>query len=567
MAMAEDRSDKIKGTDFDSSLRVVYALIIVSCFIVIGFRVGSHFSANYLWDDAYMFSRYADNLISTGKISWNPGGEPTYGLTSPLYLIVVTPLRLLFPDNVGLAVILSSCVCGFTFLLLLPVLLHFSTKVNLVSKVVTALVFISFTSSSVSLPIHFTSGMDTTFTLAYITMYLCAAVWWERSNSRKGSLVVCLLGGITFLVRPDLLLYTIFVPFMVLILGTSKSLKIRGGLILGATLILLGIQIFFTTYYFKSPLPLPFYAKSTRLYGAFIYTLYRSTALNELLAFIISYRFPLSIMVVVGVPTLVYKRQWLLTPVETGVFVATALFLIYYSFFVLQIMYYGQRFYYPVLPAIVLLVSRYFEHAFIKTRLCLSNNLAKSIQEGSPKVFLAVSLLLLATLLLPIQVEAFWELRSVWKSHKFAAMDVAEVYKEGRSHIWIALDDFSNLPDDLVIATTEIGQVAALNPNKTVVDLAGLNETYFAHNGFSASWLFLRYGPDLIYMPHPHYKEMIKEIERSPSFSNYEYFPPESLGLINTSSGFHPYFLGIALRKDSKYYGVMLEIIQKRISN
>jgi len=47
-------------------------------------------SVVWLWDDAYMFSRYAHNILNNGAIAWNPDGVPTYGATSLLYLAVVT---------------------------------------------------------------------------------------------------------------------------------------------------------------------------------------------------------------------------------------------------------------------------------------------------------------------------------------------------------------------------------------------------------------------------------------------------------------------------------------------
>src|SRR5215468_8291399 len=41
------------------------------------------------FDDAYMYLRYAHNLLRGHGISWNPG-TPVYGATSLLHLIVVT---------------------------------------------------------------------------------------------------------------------------------------------------------------------------------------------------------------------------------------------------------------------------------------------------------------------------------------------------------------------------------------------------------------------------------------------------------------------------------------------
>ena len=77
------------------TLRVCLWLVFLGCCGVVALNVLWHFSAFYAWDDAYMFTRYADNLLATGKATWNPGGEPTYGLTSVLYLAVVVPFHLL----------------------------------------------------------------------------------------------------------------------------------------------------------------------------------------------------------------------------------------------------------------------------------------------------------------------------------------------------------------------------------------------------------------------------------------------------------------------------------------
>ena len=125
----------------------------------------------------------------------------------------------------------------------------------------------------------------------------------------------------------------------------------------------------------------------------------------------------------------------------------------------------------------------------------------------------------------------------------------------GALKYWARLDQFSALPDDLVIATTEVGFPGALNPKKVIVDLAGLNERRFAMQPLSAERLFAAYRPDLIYMPHPHYVEMTKSIEAHPDFKkDYEVFSSRQVG----ASQF-----GLAIRKDSPHYAAMRTIAAK----
>ena len=84
--------------------------------------------------------------------------------------------------------------------------------------------------------------------------------------------------------------------------------------------------------------------------------------------------------------------------------------------------------------------------------------------------------------------------------------------------IFGGLDRYAELPDDLVVATTEVGVLGASMPNKTVIDLAGLNTAQFAKQAFDPSALFATRRPDVIYMPHWHYVEMNEALKRDPTF-------------------------------------------------
>jgi hypothetical protein len=114
------------------------------------------------------------------------------------------------------------------------------------------------------------------------------------------------------------------------------------------------------------------------------------------------------------------------------------------------------------------------------------------------------------------------------------------------------LDRFARLPDDLVIATTEVGLPGVLAPRKTVVDLAGLNEREFATRPFSAERLFARYRPDLVYMPHRNYAEMARAIEKRLESEGYDLYTARQLGMDD---------FGLAIRRDSRHYEAMREIV------
>ncbi len=73
-----------------------------------------------------------------------------------------------------------------------------------------------------------------------------------------------------------------------------------------------------------------------------------------------------------------------------------------------------------------------------------------------------------------------------------------------------------------------------------------------AHNGFSTDSFFQSYQPDLIYMPHPDYREMSQQINADPYFKDhYELFSSSDLSTT----------MALALNKDSEYYERMLQIV------
>src|SRR5208283_3139015 len=107
----------------------------------VAMAVLSKSSASYVWDDSFMFVRYADNIIKCHQIAWNPCGSETYGLSSLLFLVVVVPIRLLFPEEPALCAFLSSVIGGFAFLFLLIALIERNVRAGPIEKQIIASTF------------------------------------------------------------------------------------------------------------------------------------------------------------------------------------------------------------------------------------------------------------------------------------------------------------------------------------------------------------------------------------------------------------------------------------------
>ena len=523
-------------------LRALTAAIGIACF-VIGTRVLALAGVQYIWDDAYMFIRYADNVLRFGRVAWNPGAAPAYGLTSPLYLSVVVPLHALIA-NPAVAIQWASIICGTLFLVLLALLIARNLPCGPLLKAVAILiVFLSIARMGTDGVHHFASGMDTMFALSFLTAYFLAARAQERAGSERGALLLGLLGGLAYAIRPDLMLYTTLVPAGAWLFAADRPARRRATLTLLATAGLLALQLLLFRWYFGSALPLPFYAKGTKLYGGTIYAQYSFLSLNQLYLYVTSH-WTLFLLIGASLAADWRGRLRALTPVDRGMAVATVLFIGYYLFFVLQIMPYDQRFYYPTFPAIAFLAAQSLGFLLQRVPADLRQGLRQTAEGLSrPLAFLLVAALL------PLAASAFYNAALATPQRYWS---VRQGYLTRFSQNWYRLDAFSDLPDDLVIATTEVGNPGIMNLHKTVLDLAGLNETEIAHNGFQAAAFFARYKPDLIYMPHPHYAEMIREIEANPVFrAEYDYYTADQLGAS----------MGVAIWHGSRHYAELKQIM------
>ncbi len=497
-------------------------------------------------DDSLMLVRYADNLLRYGAMIWNPGGPPTYGLTSPYYfLCVVMPVReLITASPIGVAVC-SSLISGLLFFGAMTALVLFRIPGPLTYKLIAlTAVCVSLAWSASHVVGHLLSGMDALFGLFYFTVYLFCLSWHSSTGTASSAILAGIVGGLAFGSRPDLLIYSLLVPLIWIgLVRNQRERRRAAALMLGCTILTLIAQMAFAASYFQSPLPLSFYAKSLKLYPGLAG--YGVTSLYSFLFFISSYWLLFLLIVLnAAVNWASWRRET--AALDKALIAGLAAHMAYILFGIVPIMGQNQRFNYADLPVLIYLSTV----ATVRLLSRISTARFASLNSIPPTyryaAFAAAFFFLLPTVT-NVQPLAYL------LHGNFATFNLTREYKAFNTEYWFALDKFSALPDNLDMAATEIGHVAAMNLNKKVFDFSGLNETRFAHHQFSANVFFANYSPDLIFMPHPGYRGMMDQLENSPVFrTRYVWLPPEATGNVGT---------GIALRKDSRYYFAMRDIV------
>lgn len=533
----------------------IFALFVFLLFGLLASHLFVHFNASSVQDDAFMFVRYADNILNTGEPSFNSGHEATYGLTSPSFLAMVLPLRVVFPHNPVLTMLFASSISAILFLILLFYLLHVTTgrENTSIKQGILLVILLSILCDAKNFSVHFTSGMDTMLALAFLTAYILVSIRYRESVTLSSVLFTGILGGFAFSIRPDLLIFSFTLPLVAFLFSSTRRQKIHASAILLITILVVLLQILFYSKFLNSPLPLPFYAKSINHYGAYFQDMYNLFPIKGLIKFVFS--FPL-LFSVIGIALFIDAKglwRWI-SKTTRGLFFATLIFIVYHLFFVTPIMDYSQRFYYPTLPAIMFLSIQSARFIFKRTSL---EELIKSLKDGTvnSRAILAALFLYPVFAFGPRIAQSSFELLTSRKG-SYNGFDVTQEYRARWTGYWFRLDEFSLLPDDLVMAATEVGHPLAMNPYKTVIDMTGLNETRIAHSGFSADSFFHYYEPDLVFMPHPDYQDMIKSINENSFFiNNYEVFSGVDLSTT----------LALAIRKDSEYYQQMSQIVSENI--
>ncbi len=525
----------------------------------IALAIYSQSSAFQVQDDAYMYSRYAQSLLRGDGMAWNPGGEPTYGATSLFYVPWVAAVSACLPGDPGRAIVMASVFGMLLALGLIATLVLRGLPRNGAQRMLAVcLVVAVLARAHRNLAAHATNGMDTGLTMSVVALLVLA--WWRHTRATQSrpddatprnwasSLLVVLASGLALAQRPDLGLYVLGIPLVLTVVSTGP-VRLEYTKLACALLLVLAIWVAWCWAYFGSPLPLSFHIKgmATELGEPFV-ARHSGEASAHFGRFLISFA-PLWMFATLDLVSRWRGRRDPENALWLAVFAATVLHWLYYRFGVLQLVGFYQRFYYPTLPALVFLgitsLSRHFERLGGRR---LDSRLWRWASAAAVIACLAVGARAL--------VSSKGMLVSETQNRRQGRFDLKERYDIPRTRSnWYCLDGFSALGDDLVLATTEVGLLSALNPRKRVIDMVGLNESGFAWNGFDARRLCAELRPDVLYMPHPDYTTMIREIESESSFqSGYLHYPAQDLDA----------FMGLALRRDSPYFQTMQELVAAR---
>lgn len=494
---------------------------------------------NTTFDDAYMFIRYAVNFLSGHGFAWNPDGIQTYGVTSILYLLFIIIVRWLFPlADAGAILSVSSFVLG----LFVPVAIaagsmqtatsEFFKKYRFLFPIFTTIILML----SSHYQLHMVSGMDTTLSILCNTLLIIATIGWIKKTTHFSLILVVIASYASFLTRPDSLIYAVLFPILYgwFFLREARTKTILWFCLAIAITLLLDTLVKY--WIFGDPLPLPFYTKRAGYLDG-----YRDISMwNPASYLFIFFRemFPFIAIIFLGTTT----KSWRLVLIFFFPVILT--FAYFFSF--TQIMGFWARYYFPALPFFVM-----GGFMVLDQRVRNTPNLKQNFTMHS-----VLTLLTAVFLFLPISKS------TIEMAYETRFMSSPRIYKSSISHNlnghfpklgwWTSINAMSELisqlPAGTRVAMSEHGLVGAKSPEIYIIDLIGLHDPFFAHNGFMSSNLFER-NPDMIWLPPPAYTKILASIQDDPGLSTeYDYYP----GAFDN---------GLAIRRKAEQYELIMKVI------
>jgi len=529
-----------------SLVRGLYRLMLLVAVLGIFAHAARLVNIGVLWDDGYIFQRYAHHLAQGQGLAWQPGGPPVYGLTSLLYVFPALAGRAI-TDDPSSAAMVPCFVFGALFVVALARLLWRHVPGRRPARATGLLLAMTCVAVS-STPAHFASGMDTTFGMTYQALHLMAAARFAAVPSRRRAMILGGLGGLALWIRPEVMAFSAFLPAAMVLRPPAKGTRRHAAEALAVTIGVLAACVGLNVAYFGLPLPLPFYAKTFSLYEGGIRRAYQGVSLQHLLTFL-GFYWPLFVVVLAelfGRPRRFLRRA---DGMVLGTLAALSAVLLYHGAFAMPVMAMAERFLQVAVVPLAYLASRTISDVWPEDEVSLGAEPLRWLVALAGLV--ATGLLLWPTAGKELK-EANWYLsrtRPQWDVVEHAASDGPRSY-------WYKVDEFVPLPSDVSIATTEVGMIGILHPNKKVIDLAGLNEPRFAFAPLDPQVLLGEMKPDLLYMPHQDYGPMVEAIENHPIFRAEYIYLSKRQARTRT--------FGVAFRRDSPHFEAMQAIVDGR---
>ena len=491
------------------------------------------------FDDAYMFLRYAGNLLATGDYGWNPG-ERTYGCTSIGYTLFVTVVRFVRLDAVlgpGRALQVSALFWALAATVLLARVVRYAARGTVLDDATARRgLLVAFIAAPITF-VNVLTGMDTTFSLFSTTFILWCWFRFEERPTTTRWVLALVSGYLAFLVRPDNGIYALLFPWLFLrnIRQPTSRIVATYGVLIG----LFALDTLLKARYFGNPMPLPFFAKSRGFYEGYI-GIFRWNNLEFTFDFFLTYGGVLFLLAVLlpGAPE--RRAGW--------VFLLPMLATVAYYFSVTQIMGQWSRYYLPSAPFLIagLLVS---------LRGTRPSDIAP---ERVAWAFLALVVFLLGRQIVAARYGSIRVAREQAVAARYIKEDPDLAGgQEFGDPWWKGITTMSaiagRLPAGSTIAATEHGYVAAMNPKIRVLDLCGLHNPQLALHGWSDDQLRAS-NPEVIWMPHREYVGLYHRVRTGSYFNSaYEFFP-------------RALSFGVAIRKDSAHRDEIRAILERGIA-
>lgn len=502
-------------------MRLIFAFIRNNIlFIAFSFLIIFLFK-NTIFDDAYMFLRYAYKLESNGLYSWN-GDVPTYGCTSILYVFsTFLFLKLGVIDFFGV-VNFPAVHSLFYSIIYLYILGKIIDKMILDSSKLILAKVVVFTTSFWFF--RYQTGMDTSISMCINALLILMVVYIQEWNW-KSVILFCLVSFFSFLCRPDNLIFIIIFP-AIFFLTKNEIGIITKYLLIIITLILLlfGLIKLYFGYFF----PLPYYVKSSGFYlnyiGAFQWNselhLWQFLKSNSILFLLI-----------------LITTQW-----NRVLMYWIPIFLTYYILSTkIQIMGFLGRYYYPLLPLVIYIFLLQFN--------------SFQIRKSNYFYVARIVLVLMFFSIMIIRINRIKNENQIKKDivNNYIGTSNNIMFQFAQNEIINMMVELVNIVNDknFSIGGSEHGRISALCKETDILCLVGLhnnNVTSEKGVGFIDKSL-IQFKPDLFWMPHYEYLGLRSDILKSTYFKDeYDYYPF--------------YFMhGIAIRKNSKYKNTILNFI------
>jgi hypothetical protein len=469
------------------------------------------------FDDAYMFTRYAKNILINHTFGWN-AGERTYGCTSIAYVFFITLAELLFPKAFASDEIIlkfSSFFWGILALVFIYKSLRIAINNSVLKKIYFSELIILIIVFMPVFVYNLFNGMDAAMSLFGNSLMIFLFLQYYKKQSLLFLLLAALSAYFIFFIRPDNGICMLVFPALFLWSTTKKPKPF----IITYTVIIvcLVIDIVAKYLYFGYIVPLPFYIKSVGLYNGYL-GIAKWNATQYLYDIFIPF-FTLIIIFILVIKKTAAKKTffyWLPFLLTCG-----------YFYTVIQVMGMASRYYLPFIPFFI-----------IGLATGINNSLPKNINPDSLKVTWLRKRILILLLLIPF-TEIFSYLSGAYYARlytnaekvakKFSLNNSIEINSLQKIEWWHAILIFDSLlkrlPDTTIVAASEDGFIGSDNMNMHIEDLSQLhnNDILKKH---SLEYSIEKNKPDVIWLPHSDYTKMRYEIYHSKQLMcEYDFYP------------------------------------------